>query len=168
MTEFTISELGSLGEFASALAVIASLIYVGIQIKQNTNTARISTMQAHVDVWNDIVGNFCQSPELASIWRRGITDMSALNEVESVQFFAQTGLITRYYESSYLEWKEGVLDDRLWRGIKQTILDTISYSGYQQWWKIRRHWFYAEFREFIDEVIESDDGHGMYGEGQTY
>ena len=167
MTGFTINELGSLGEFVSAIAVIASLIYVGIQIKQHTNTTRISTMQAHVDVWNDIVSNFCQSPELASIWHRGITDISALNESEKVQFFAQNGLITRYYESSFLAWKEGVLDDRLWKGVNQTIADTMTYSGTREWWKIRRHWFYAEFREFVDEIIESGGGQGMYGEGQT-
>jgi hypothetical protein len=32
----TIQDLGALGEMAGGLAIIVSLIYVGLQIKQNT------------------------------------------------------------------------------------------------------------------------------------
>jgi len=167
MSGITLNELGSLGEFVSAIAVIASLIYVGRQVRQHTNATRIATTQAHLDIWNDIVSNFCQSSEMASIWYRGLQDISSLKEGESVQFFAQLGLITRYYESSYLEWSEAALDNQLWEGIKQTLVDQMSYPGARQWWGKRRHWFYVDFRNMVDDVVASGGGQPMYGEEQA-
>jgi hypothetical protein len=164
MNEITINQLGSLGEFIGAIAVVASLIYVAIHIKQNTNATRISTMQAHVDIWNDIASNFCQSSELASIWYQGLKGISTLKEGTKVQFFAQLGLIFRYYESSYLEWREDALDDRLWEGLHQTLVDQMSHPGACQWWEYRRHWFYTDFRVMVDEVVASGGGRAMYGE----
>ena len=104
---------------------------------------------------------------MASIWYRGLQDISSLKEGESVQFFAQLGLITRYYESSYLEWSEAALDNQLWEGIKQTLVDQMSYPGARQWWGKRRHWFYVDFRNMVDDVVASGGGQPMYGEEQA-
>jgi hypothetical protein len=164
MNEITIGQLGSLGEFIGAIAVIASLIYVAAQIKQNTDATRIAAMQAHVDIWNDIASNFCQSAELASIWHEGLKGISTLDEGARVQFFAQLGLIFRYYESSHLEWGEGALDDRLWEGLKTTLVDQMSHPGAQQWWEYRRHWFYSDFQAMVDDVMTKGGGNAMYGE----
>jgi hypothetical protein len=164
MNEISLSDLGSLGEFVGAIAVIASLIYVAVQIKQNTNAARISSAQTHLELWNDVVSNFCQSPELASIYSRGLHGISGLTEPERVQFFAQFGLIFRYWESSYLLRHEQALDDKLWEGLKETMVDSLSYPGCKEWWERRRHWFYEEFREMVDEAILRKSGRAMYGE----
>ncbi|NCF19582.1 MAG: hypothetical protein GWP63_15170 [Haliea sp.] len=164
MNTISLSELGSLGEFVGAIAVIGSLIYVAVQIKQNTNAVRISSAQAHLEVWNDVVSNFCQSPELARIYSRGLQGISELNTSERVQFFAQVGLIFRYYESSYLQRDEQALDDKLWKGLQETMIDTLYYKGCKEWWERRRHWFYEEFRELVDNIVSQNSGREMYGE----
>ena len=91
MAEITISDLRSLVEFFGAIAVMASLIYVGAQIRQNTNDVRKSTTQAHSEVWNDMVRNACQSSELASIYSPGMRDVSILKDAEKIRLFAQLG-----------------------------------------------------------------------------
>jgi hypothetical protein len=45
----TLSELGGLGELVGAIAVLASLIYVARQIRQNTNATRLATLQSARD-----------------------------------------------------------------------------------------------------------------------
>ena len=39
----TIQELGSLGEFIAAIATLATLVYLAVQIRQNTKSVRAST-----------------------------------------------------------------------------------------------------------------------------
>ena len=39
----TIAELGAIGEFVGAFGVIASLVYVGLQVRQNTRAVRSET-----------------------------------------------------------------------------------------------------------------------------
>ena len=164
MNEITIAQLGNLGEFFGAIAVIASLIYVAAQIKQNTNATRIATGQAHVDIWNDIASNLCKSSELASVWHQGLKGVSRLDDGARVQFFAQLGLIFRYYESSYIEWQEGALDDRLWEGLRSTLSDQLSHLGSLEWWEHRRHWFYDDFQVMVDGVIADGGGRSMYAD----
>ena len=73
MGGLTITELGSLGEFIGAFAVVASLIYVGIQLKQNTVAVKVTTAQAFTDTWNAGLRPVSQSPVLADIVNRGLT-----------------------------------------------------------------------------------------------
>jgi hypothetical protein len=42
----TIAELGSLGEFLAAIATIATLIYLALQLRQNTAALKLSQMRA--------------------------------------------------------------------------------------------------------------------------
>ena len=42
----TIDELGSLGEFIGSIIVLISLVYLALEIRSNTETARTSTYQA--------------------------------------------------------------------------------------------------------------------------
>ena len=165
MNEITVAQLGNLGEFIGAIAVIASLIYVAAQIKQNTNATRMAAGQAHVDIWNDTASNLCLSSELASIWHQGLKGVSKLDDGARVQFFAQLGLIFRYYESSHIEWQEGALDDRLWEGLRTTLADQLSHPGALQWWEHRRHWFYDDFQVLVDDAIAQGGGRSMYAEG---
>lgn len=52
----SIVELGALGEFVGALGVVASLIYVGVQVRQNTRVVRsemrLGLAEAMADVFN--------------------------------------------------------------------------------------------------------------------
>ena len=45
----TLEDLGNIGEFVAAIAVVVSLLYLAIQIRQNTKTVRTSTYQAILD-----------------------------------------------------------------------------------------------------------------------
>ena len=45
----SITELGALGEFVGAIAVVATLIYLAIQVRQNTGMMRAQIYQARSD-----------------------------------------------------------------------------------------------------------------------
>ena len=48
----TLGELGSLGEFLAAIATLATLIYLAVQIRQNTLATRAASHHAITDVMN--------------------------------------------------------------------------------------------------------------------
>ncbi len=45
----TITELGALGEFVGAIAVVATLAYLAVQVRQNTRMMRAQIYQARSD-----------------------------------------------------------------------------------------------------------------------
>ena len=42
--------LGNSGEFVGAIAIVVTLIYLAVQIRQNTSAVRASSFQSGVDV----------------------------------------------------------------------------------------------------------------------
>lgn len=159
----TITDWSVIGEIVSAIAVVISLIYVGVQVKQNTTATRVVTTQAHVESWNHVVSNLCQSSETASNWHQGLQDLSRLEGGQRVQFFAQLSLVNRYYEASYLEWVSGVLDERLWSGLRAMLVDSMSYPGAREWWNHRRHHYCADYQQLVDTIFAAGSGRPLYG-----
>ena len=51
----SLEDLGNIGELVAAIGVIASLIYLAIQIRQNTQSVRSSAVQASVRDTTEII-----------------------------------------------------------------------------------------------------------------
>ncbi len=49
----TIIELGAVGEFIGAIAVVVTLIYLAIQMRQNTNALKLNTARSVTEELQD-------------------------------------------------------------------------------------------------------------------
>ncbi len=81
----TIQMLGSLGEFVGAIAVVATLIYISIQVRhssllleankrateESTRLARAAALDRHADVVSRWRGRLIENVEVARIWQKG-------------------------------------------------------------------------------------------------
>ena len=76
----TLAELGAIGELLGGLAVIISLVYVGLQIRQSADASRAATSQAFAKQYSDL-NKLIANPELsATNWQsaeRGTARLSA-------------------------------------------------------------------------------------------
>lgn len=158
----TLEEFNYIAEIVASIAVIASLIYVGLQIRQNTAVTQATGRQAYVDSMNEYVGLINLSTNLADILHRGATGLSNIKGGEIIQFGAFLKQCFINFETSYFQWKAGVLDARLWSIYRHTIVDLLIQPGQQQWWDTRRHWFDKEFQEYVNRVIDTDEGKPMH------
>lgn len=68
-----IMELGAIGEIVGGVAVIGSLIYVGLQVHQNTLSQRGATLHALNDSYTAVYGLIAQDPTLADIYAKGLS-----------------------------------------------------------------------------------------------
>ena len=72
--------LGAIAELAGAIAVVASLLYLGRQFRHSSTYALES-------VYYQAASNFTSSPENASVISRGLSDLNSLNDEEQYHFF---------------------------------------------------------------------------------
>lgn len=83
----TIQELGSLGELIGAIATIATLIYLAVQIRHNTKLSRVSSLQTTLDGGRDhTIQPVVTNPDVAKIFARGMTSFEELDSEEQVRF----------------------------------------------------------------------------------
>ena len=140
-------------QIVASVALVTSLIFVGFQLRQNTNSMKISAAQTHATNYQHIVSVIVGSGEMARIWRLGLADLGALNDDDRVRFIVTTTNMVRAWEASFSGWRRGQLDAEHWHFIEQQATDFVQHSGCQAFWKVRRHWFLPEFQQWIESMF---------------
>jgi hypothetical protein len=158
----SLDQLANIAEISAAALLIVSLIYVGIQIKQNTKATKISTSQAFVDTFSTTVLEISRGKEFTDIYWRGLSGLSNLHGSETAAFGAWSINTFRAWESCYFQWRDGVLDDRLWTGWEAQFCDLFGYPGIREMWNVRLHQFNEAFREYVDQQIVGVEAKPLY------
>lgn len=89
-----LDELGNLGDFIGGIAVLVTLVYLAIQIRQNTAQVKIGSEIARTDTYARSVESFSEfrsllisDSEMADIYLRGCRDMGSLIPAERLRFY---------------------------------------------------------------------------------
>ena len=146
----TLEQASLIAQIVSAVAVIASLIFVGIQLRRATSAIRATSSQAHSGLYTDLVQSIIDNADFARLWSIGLTDPKALGEEDWVRFVAYASALFRLYESSRVQWLNGRLDEEHWHTIERQAADFGHLPGLQLAWNLRGHWFSPEFRAWFD------------------
>ena len=78
--------VGAIGEVFGAFAVLATLAYLAVQIRQNNKLTITSIYESAMDGYVKINQMTANDAELASIVQKGLSDFSQLNEQENFRF----------------------------------------------------------------------------------
>ena len=84
----SIQDLGAIGELLAAIATLATLIYLALQIRQNSRNLQESTSASMNQGWASINTRLSSDPQFASIFIRGRVKLDDLDTVETEQFRA--------------------------------------------------------------------------------
>ena len=146
-----------ISEVIAAFALVASLVFVGIQISQNTKTTKIATSTATIGNWIDISRDFSLNGEMSELWVRG-EDWEALSQIDHQRLVAWLNAAFRSLELSYLHWIDGNLDERLWHGTQSTLQGWI--AGVQPraaWEEMMRDASSPVFATYVDSLIAANE-----------
>ena len=148
----TLEQASFVAQIASAVAVIASLIFVGFQLKHATAAIRGSSSQAHSGIYTALVQSIVNNADFARIWSIGLTEPNALAKEEWVRFVAYASALFRLYESSRVQWQHGRLDDEHWHTIEKQAISFGHLPGLKAAWKLRCDWYSPDFRAWFESL----------------
>ena len=156
-----IQDWGAIGDFVGGIAIIVSLVYVGVQIKQSTAAARAATSQAFSAQYTDHMVRL-QNVEFRDVFIRGLKGLDQLDAGEQVAFFSYLNGVMRMFESFYLQKRDGSFDSAVYDSWTVQLVDLFGNSGAQEYWSIRRHTFTQLFANEIEQIRASDESRPMY------
>jgi hypothetical protein len=162
----TLQDWGALGELIGGVAIIVSLIYVGLQIRQSTHATRAATSQAFTDQYVNAVSPVFE-PGFSEIHCRGLRGLHNLQEDEKIAYIAWVSAILRLYESFYFQNKDGFFDARLFDGWRMTFTDVFAYEGPLEVLEIRKHHYSAQFIESLQDQLAKAAPRDMYSKADT-
>ena len=153
----TLLEWGALGELIGGIAIIVSLIYVGLQIKQNTDTLKLSTIHNTSEDLADLYLVPAENSEFADIFFRGLQDIHALEGVDRLRFYGFLHKFFRTYENVHYQFTRGALEAEPFKGITKQFIFVTSTPGGQVYWPERKSWYNKEFQAYVDRELASPD-----------
>ena len=144
--------ISGVAESIGALGVIASLIYVGYQIRGNTIAAeRSNARQTASDHARAVLS--LQDEQTADIALRGMADLDALSPVEQYRFDLLMTVWLEAIEQAYADYRLGVFPEELIHEYRNRMAGALDSPGGRLWWERRSPWFSPPFRVIIDELL---------------
>jgi hypothetical protein len=152
--------LGNIGDFVGGIAVIATLIYLAIQVSQNTHQLRESAKLARIQARDTTFQSFCEfrskivcNPEVADLYYRGLRDIGSLDSADLLRFHLLADELFHIFQMSIRRAADLGLSD-----VDDTIqalgIDSVLKAhGVAQWWKRNRGRFPADFAALIDTRV---------------
>src|ERR1017187_1960296 len=142
----SLEQASYLGQIVGAVALMASLVFVGFQIRQNTRSQKVVAVDSLSAAIAAINVPAMESPALGEALAKATRDWASASRDERI--------IAHYFLFSYFKLSENawyqqrakVLDSAQWVGW-ETMLRMYYHSGGVQsaWWPRRRHAFSPEF-----------------------
>lgn len=147
----SLSDLGSIGSFVSAIAVVASVLYLAVQVRQASANQRGTMHQMRAALSTDVMLRIAETNLLGS-FRAGLTGASDITEGQFWQFFYAASAILRATENAFAQYEDGLVSDVHMASAKASARSFLAYPGYSALWKATRLGREAGFKAFMDEL----------------
>ena len=149
----TIQDLGSIGEFVSALIIIVTLIYIAIQSKQTQNLLRSSSFQDRTTTAVNLYSEVATSGDLAKILAKN-NSAQPLTDDEQIRLRFWQLCILKASENIHYQLQIGVLEGEFEATLDESVVQAIrDVPGLRQVWEENKAQFGKSFQNFIDERV---------------
>jgi len=149
-------------EVVSALAVVLSLVFVGIGVRETARQTKLNTEALQVAAYQDLLAQIAQfnevllDPELAAVYAVMLdpdASWSDLDLVRATQARRILFLIVRHADMAFYQFEKGLLPEERLTSALRLFLADIDKPIFRKFWEEMKVNFVRSFREYIDAQI---------------
>jgi hypothetical protein len=141
----TIEQMGSIGEVIGGIAVVVTLIYLAIQMRQNTQMMRAAAHHSVNELGVHINLALGTDPEASRIIQLGSENYKELEPHQRLMFHLIMRANFSGAEDFYIQSREGLLDTGMWDSRKLAMTRYLQQPGVQTWWERNSDLFSTDF-----------------------
>jgi hypothetical protein len=127
-----IMELGAIGEALGGIAVLVTLVYLALQVRQGNQQNRSESTRALMLAYNDLLHDLSEA-SFAEVFRRASSDYSALPRSDQIR---ASSFLERSWRISFANY---VMDPRsenpLTDLVDTSFAITLKSAGFGEWWQ---------------------------------
>ena len=124
--------VGATGEVIGAFAVVTTLVYLLIQVRQHSRSINSITTQTNIAQFNELTMLLAVNPDLADVFSRGSQNPDDLNESESYSFTWFVRSLMNLYANLYDQYQQNACPEYLWeRHAKELKANYDASPGFQ-------------------------------------
>jgi len=153
--------LGNVGDFVGGIAVVFTLIYLAIQVRQNSSqlkeaaaAARASTYQGAISELNQINIEIMKSSELSRFQTMSVEEFDKLEPDEQQRCRTLHLSALRIHLHLFTQYRQGLIEQELWNTHLSGVRGILSRSGAKHTWNFfkERGFFPTEFIREVERV----------------
>ena len=165
--------LGNYGEFVGAIAVVVTLAYLAVQIRQNSHLLERSNLHADVTsiyesqhMYSQCISQLAQDGDLAEIYSR----MLAGEQLEGAEYVRAAAFMTTYFvwvekvflqayaNVGYAGFKDVGDNEQFFSVAGPYVVELLKTAAGSRWWaeEAPKH-FLGDFRAAVDTYITKAD-----------
>lgn len=142
--------LGNLGDFIGAIVIVATLIYLALQVRQNTNALDAQTRQSLLSAGQTGLLAMMENPDIMLAGMK----TEPLTAQEHIRLGFWLAATMRAREFAWLQYQKGVIDEVQWHTETLATQNLLLAPASRAWWEsVGRRIFSAEFARFVDDLI---------------
>ncbi|MGI9341397.1 MAG: hypothetical protein ACR2QV_01010 [Gammaproteobacteria bacterium] len=155
-------DLGALGELIGAVAVVASLVYLAIQIRQNTRALEMSlkstelaAFERNVDSGNRIREMFILNPEVAELYADGLKHFAKLEPSEKLRFGMILSNMFSAFQGAYVRQLTYKNDPQAFAGSIGVLDKLLALRSVRDWLDEAEPDWRPEFAALVNERLRA-------------
>jgi len=141
--------IGAIAESLGVIGVIVTVVYVGVQIRHNSQAVQGATEQA---LMTQEMALYALLAEHANIYRRGSERIDQLDVDEYVVYENLVAAQMSQLYSAFVQFQRGLIPQSVWGAYTADWPDYMAQAGFCQTWGSIKHGWPAEFKQCFDEI----------------
>jgi hypothetical protein len=143
----------AISEVFGTFAVVVSLIFVGISIRQNTAVVQADQQNLLYELWDSSLSDSINNPELYELHVKG-EDPEALTLTERARLVDLEHRGLNIWENAYFKYKTGLLSEEQYKSWHDANVGWVECCMRKWIWDdFRESEFRSDFTEMIDAII---------------
>lgn len=136
------------------IAVVAGIVVLALEVKQNTEAIRLNTMQSMATEQAAFNREFI-NPDIAGILARvPESGVSGLTDTQKIQLNGFDNSFLFIQQNLFYQHRAGMLEEELWDARHRALVDVFaSAPSLRLHWQQRGFVFGDQFRRYIDETV---------------
>jgi hypothetical protein len=154
--------IAAISEAAGALAILVSLIYVGVQIRQSTQqfsrsieARQLAAFERNIESGNRVRELLLLHPELADLMLRGFDSQDNLQDLEKFRFSLLIRNIFSSMQGGYIRHLALDHDPEAFVGGTRILDELLANPGVREWLESYEPDWRSEFRALVDARLEA-------------
>ncbi len=151
-------EVGQIIAILANVGVIASLIFVGLQVQQEVVATRSATVLQLKDSWVQLNLASATSVELADAFQ--VIETQGWKDADYRSKSLVTGFFRTLYHNwsnAYYQYNSGTLDQSQWAPHLREVVRNANNPVARQIWSDWNHVYDDSFRKLMDDLIAESD-----------
>lgn len=145
--------IGALGELVGGIAVIGTLIYLAMQVRQHTRAIHSSTFQTTTDALNRINLAIASDPDLVRVVSSRPQSLGELTPEDRYRYSYVLLSLFRVRETAYYQQHAGTTAKQSWVREEITMRNNLESPAAREWWKTLGYGFAPEFANLVNNLI---------------